>query len=557
MPLNGPSVLRLPVRNLPPPLTWTLYLLWTQYASPCVHTSRCISSENTVGWSFVASTIDPRILRVAHRHLHETVYHCKTHTYLILLNRQRVEKNSAFTHVPISRDPTFSFRAINTNLASQHSPSASTSVSLRGRSLVLSSSEEVISAFMFFYFKEPAALIDWTLGQQAFNSCMLLLYDAIETRSITIGARKVEQVFVVFQELQDNGVHELASQAVDRISWGLTELHKLVASSAAGNEIASSQHQLTNTTLEAKQNEATYQSGSIDAVMGSTGMMLLEDPGLQAFVHEAYAPITWISSEPADHFLHERGHQSPDSVGHMKEESTSDDFDVVRSPGAMQSKRRWTVAQSETGPHMNLSLGKPQSYTTPASATEVATAHQHAYKGDSTNFHQKHQHQHQHQHKHQQSCEQHPSNPHQHLHAPAVHVGRSSGVDHQHQSQHLQLRHNSCPTIANQVTHPPPIRPTYSSPSIVNRPVVTQSSYRAANHVLTPTLHTSDTANFTLAHFEHAAPSDYMGYHHHPSSFTTHGPGVTLLSTTTLTPLTEDLGMEDWRHHFVSSAGTG
>ena len=463
----------------------------------------------------------------------KTVYYCKTHTYLILLNRQRIEKHSVFTQGSLTHDPTLSFRAINTTPTSQASPSASTKAPLRGRPLVLFSSEEVITAFMFFYFRGPAALIDWTLCQQAFNSCMLLLYDALETRRITTGVRKVEQVFVVFQELQDNGVHELASQAVARISGGLAELHKIVACSSTGNTTPSRQQQLHISTREAKQNEAAYYSDSMDAVMGSTGMTLLEDPGLQSFVHEAYAPITWVSPEPADSFLQERGHQSPKSTSPMKEKITNDELHVVRSPGAVQSNRRSTTARSARGPCMNSSLGKPQSYTTPASATELAMAHQHAYEGDSRHLHLKHQR--------QPSREQRPGNPIQQCDAQ-VHDTRSAVVDHQQPFQHIQLRNSSCPTIANEAVCPPPMRPAYSSPNI---PVATQSSYHTTTHVLPPASHGSDRSAFT-APFE--GTSNHMGY-----PFANH---ISLAAPSTLTPLTEDLSMEDLRH-FVGSAGTG
>jgi hypothetical protein len=88
---------------------------------------------------------------------------------------------------------------------------------------VLASAEDLLDAFLFFYLRVPAALISWTMAQQAFNACMILLLDAMERMSVTPGAMKAEKAYVVFRDLQS--VHTLASLAVERISWGLKKLH--------------------------------------------------------------------------------------------------------------------------------------------------------------------------------------------------------------------------------------------------------------------------------------------------------------------------------------------
>ncbi|KAF2027732.1 hypothetical protein EK21DRAFT_71311, partial [Setomelanomma holmii] len=118
------------------------------------------------------------------------VYHCKAHTYLILLNRQRVDKHATQTQ------------------KANGSP-------LRGRALVLASSEEVVDAFLFLEEKVPAALISWTMGQQVFNSCMMIFLDAIEQRTLSSRSKKAEKAFVIFQEL--GHVHKLAGLAVERM----------------------------------------------------------------------------------------------------------------------------------------------------------------------------------------------------------------------------------------------------------------------------------------------------------------------------------------------------
>lgn len=231
------------------------------------------------------------------------VFYCKTHTYLILLNRQRIESKAAQfiaqQNPRTSRPPLSSFLPVNTPLSSCSSPPGSPNASLRGRALVLSSSQDLLTAFLFFHFRAPAAQITWTMGQQAFNSCMILLLDAMETGELS-RIDKVEKAYVVFQQLEKNGVHGLASMAVERVSWGLAELRRMTYApdthvrgvptmfSRGGNPRRDAEMQGT------AGNEARPGSGVMyDTVMGNTGMLLLEDPGLQSFVPEAFAPFTW------------------------------------------------------------------------------------------------------------------------------------------------------------------------------------------------------------------------------------------------------------------------
>ncbi|KAF1930599.1 uncharacterized protein M421DRAFT_418894 [Didymella exigua CBS 183.55] len=45
---------------------------------------------------------------------------------------------------------------------------------------------------------------------------MLLLLDALETGNFD-HVRKIEHAYIVFRDLQDNGVHKLASLAVEKL----------------------------------------------------------------------------------------------------------------------------------------------------------------------------------------------------------------------------------------------------------------------------------------------------------------------------------------------------
>lgn len=234
-----------------------------------------------------------------------SVFYCKTHNYLILLNRQRLDKPLPHTYPRLHSSTQIkpaqpSFSPINHPSSSQPSPAASPKAILRGRSLVLSSSADLLTAFLFFYARVPAALICWTIGQQAFNSCMILLLDALETGDLK-RIWKVEKAYAVFCELDKHGVHKLANLAVERVSWGLNELKRMQDNARAGvkGHTGSSwkptqrAHSMKSQAEEGS--EAVPQSGIVqDTVMGNTGMLLLEDPGLQSFVREAFTPFTWV-----------------------------------------------------------------------------------------------------------------------------------------------------------------------------------------------------------------------------------------------------------------------
>lgn len=224
-----------------------------------------------------------------------SVSYCKIHTFLILLNRRRHDKRTGHTAATdtqstSSKASPVSFPMVNPINSAYSSPTSSTSNLSRGRPLVLSSCEDVLTAFIFFYQRAPAALVDWTLGQQAFNACMILNLDALETGNLS-RLKKVEQAFAVFVELDSQGVHKLASVAVEKISWGLQEL-KRMQDGAVDHRRGSHTRDMTT---HSPGSEAVSYSGTMhDTVMGNASMLLLEDPGLQSFVQEQFSPLTWV-----------------------------------------------------------------------------------------------------------------------------------------------------------------------------------------------------------------------------------------------------------------------
>jgi len=148
---------------------------------------------------------------------------------------------------------------------------------------------------MFFHYRDPAALIDWATAQQAFNGCMILLLDALECRTVTTGAFKAEQAFVVFKDLYENSVHELAGLAVEKLSLCLQELHRLITLPSDVQSLGQ-----RHTAMQgAQQNEATRASAATETVMGHTGMFLLEDMSQQTAANGVFSPMVRNTSNIA------------------------------------------------------------------------------------------------------------------------------------------------------------------------------------------------------------------------------------------------------------------
>lgn len=224
------------------------------------------------------------------------------------MNRQRVERslNSASSGSP----PAY------TNFTSTtYTPSAADAADnllhaapIRGRAIVINSSIHLLQTFLFFRHRHPAVLVCWTLGQQAFNAAMILILDAWESGNDQ-NEWLVNQAFVVFTEMQTNGVHKLAELAVKRISDGLAQLgqrrqERANAAAAASAAMSRRQSQQSHPETTAaytpvqQQPALTLDTSSLldlsgDTVMGNTGMFLLEDSGLQTYIPQSFAPFNF------------------------------------------------------------------------------------------------------------------------------------------------------------------------------------------------------------------------------------------------------------------------
>ena len=166
------------------------------------------------------------------------VFHGKTHNFLLLLNRQRIE-NVQDTNSALFRRET------------EDVPVA------RGRERVLQSCRALLHAFEFFHSRLQAALICWTMGQQAFNAAMILVLSMFETKDPQ-DLHIVQLAMTTFQEMSRLGVHRLAGPALEKLSSLIREFH-------AGD-------------------------AAKEKVMGHQGMFLLEDQGLQGFKEE-FSPL--------------------------------------------------------------------------------------------------------------------------------------------------------------------------------------------------------------------------------------------------------------------------
>jgi hypothetical protein len=387
---------------------------------------------------------------------------------------------------------------VNTTPSSQPSPTTTTNSPLRGRTLVLASSEDILDAFLFFYFRVPAALISWTMGQQAFNSCMILLLDAIELGTVTSGALKVEKAYVVFQNLQD--VHNLASLAVERISWGLKKINditQLLVEPPRPNDSRGGDAEIQGAWGEAVHGPHPMCE---ESVMSATGMLLLEDPGLQGFVPEAFAPIAWNLGgvEPPMPFQlkRERGQEFSQSSGLLDSIGSDEDIDEDRSVGAMQGFRRSAVIRSAPTRYATPSVDdhQPPGDTAPTLHTDIPRPTQQQHDFQTTFAEDLRRLDHSPHSRHEQpfagthsAWSYRPVATSTNIKQPTY----AGGFPALHQAPVAQIRHNSCPAIHQSASAPSLPRPTYSSPGALN----VQPSMRKRRPLPGP-LGISDQASF-------------------------------------------------------------
>jgi hypothetical protein len=346
---------------------------------------------------------------------------------------------------------------------------------------VLASAAGVLTAFLYFYTRSPASLVSWTISQQAFNSSMLLLLDALETGNFG-HVRKIEHAYIVFRELQDNGVHTLAPLAVEKLSWGLDQLRKTVVEEGTQRPL-----EKTDTTSTAFNEIPRVGKGSGDTVMGNTGMMLLEEQGLQSYTTECFTPFTYAETEAASEAAipsQSKQEQDPkfygsfNSMAGMKLDRSITTVPVSKElQGGAESPPR-SASRRYCAPPSHEHFQPHSSATGPASPRSLAAPVPQQNRNEATIVSDHHR-----QQRRQSPHSRHPKsrrttpllvNPHDQR--PDSGTGGSgsaaitqawyqlASTPENDQSPAAQCRHNSCPALHEFATTPPLLRPTYSSP---------------------------------------------------------------------------------------------
>jgi hypothetical protein len=158
----------------------------------------------------------------------------------------------------------------------------------RGKELVIESSTNILSSFLYIFQHSPASLFCWTMCQQAFNACMILLLDAAATGSWPY-EWLIRETHNIFVELHRNGVHRLAAVASTRIGQGLAQLAAM--RSQADNQSLQGQHISVNMAYSIPGPAIT------EPVMDhNAAMYLLEDLEPQSYAPAAFQPFHWGTS---------------------------------------------------------------------------------------------------------------------------------------------------------------------------------------------------------------------------------------------------------------------
>lgn len=236
--------------------------------------------------------------------------HAKTHNFLILLNRQRLDGT----------------RRGSTESAASHLPPSDLTRVPRGRERVLESCRALLVAFEFFQKRLRAAMICWAMGQMAFNAAMLLTLSMLETNETRdLGA--VQHTYSAFIELNKLGIHKLAGDAVERLG-------PLLKGLVSGDSIK-------------------------DKVMGQQGMMLLEDPGLQGFSPDGFSPLDFHMTGGATRYDEKRRSLSRARTGFPMSSS-------AKSALAQRRRAHRSLSARDVRPRLpakKLSLRNPRSPT--------------------------------------------------------------------------------------------------------------------------------------------------------------------------------------------------
>lgn len=266
-------------------------------------------------------------------------------------------------------------------------------------------------------------------------------------------------------------MHRLAELAVEKLSWGLDRLRLKLETNQA---VHPSDHVVAPVPDQDTVDRVT--ACFHDTVMGNTGMVLLEDSGLQSHTSERFSPLTWVVAEAGSeasirsHLKQEQHQQqacgqSVISNGMMLHGSGKSALTLQELQGTAGSPQNPVSERNRASPPTQ--VGQPHHCATklspPISFAESMTRPQHSRQDPSPHLHGYH------------SRRVTPPTAVAYKDTPQVRNrsskfrtpeqwAHSNSTNKQHQMSAAQLRHNSCPSLHPFATTPPLLRSTYSSP---------------------------------------------------------------------------------------------
>ncbi|PSK60327.1 hypothetical protein B9Z65_477 [Elsinoe australis] len=140
------------------------------------------------------------------------VIYSNVHSYLILLNRQRLEGGAG------SARGSFSASSTSTSQSSDATFSRSNDlVQSKAWANILDSCKVVLDVFQYLHIHQQSALIDWAIKHQALTAAHILLTD-IQSRQILAQQEYVESAVAIFRDLAESKHDEMSKTAVSRLS---------------------------------------------------------------------------------------------------------------------------------------------------------------------------------------------------------------------------------------------------------------------------------------------------------------------------------------------------
>ena len=272
-------------------------------------------------------------------------YYIKTHTYVILLNRQWQQRRNNEMAQQAERDDTYHVEgAIKTESTAgfgyMSAPEGEISMPCdhlqRGYQRIVESCVAVSVAFRFLFDRNKPCLIDWTLCQSGFNAAYVLGIYMHESQDYSI-MDIVLASYRIFEDL--SGRHSEPSN--DRTAGRTSLLHmacERLASLLKGHF----------DTVGPRQ--APYHDR--EEVMRRDGMVLLEDPGLTSAGQDApfYLPLNWNLDAVPSGDLGMTSAISNQEIWHFNERHSQDqvmnDAETAFDPRSSQAASRAAILTS-------------------------------------------------------------------------------------------------------------------------------------------------------------------------------------------------------------------